>query len=133
MTYIIASFKVVNRTKSAQPRFVLPVFVKMSSNNFSWLCCNKSPEKRTKLETVLPPGYKYKISSFKVLHESDVQNESKFEAVLTVNICQEEGIKQFITEFEKSSSTSYNQLHGDKKGGNKLGLSCAKLMLSLTS
>ena len=74
MTYIIASFKVVNRTKSKQPRFV-----KISSNNFSWLCCNKSPEKRTKLETVLPPGYKYKISSFKVLHESDVQNESKFE------------------------------------------------------
>ena len=87
----------------------------MSSNNFSWLCCNKTPEKRTILQTVLPPRYKYKITSFKLLHESDVHNESKFEAVLTVNICQEEEIKQFILEFEKSSSTSYNQLHGDQR------------------
>jgi hypothetical protein len=49
----------------------------MSSNNFSWLCCNKTPEKRTILETVLPPVYKYKITSFKLLHESDVHNQAR--------------------------------------------------------
>ena len=80
----------------------------MATVQFSWSCCNKDLNKRLILENILPPTFKYKISSFKVVQESDIQFETKFEAVLSVNICSEEGLKQFLTEFEASSSTNYN-------------------------
>ena len=96
----------------------------MATNlNFSWLCCAKTPEKRKYLEDVMPCKYKYKISSFKVVQESKIQSEVKFEAVLNVNVCQEEGIQQFLAEFEKSSLTSYNQLHGDSRKSKKMVVS----------
>ena len=72
---------------------------------FSWNCCKKDLEKRSILEDIVPQNYKYVISSFKLIEKSDIQNESKFEAVLSVNICSEVATKEFLKEFEKSSST----------------------------
>ena len=91
----------------------------MSSNQFNWLCCNKNKERRHILENVLPSGYKYKISSFKIVEDSAIGNETKFETVMNVNICNEEGINQFLAEFEVSSLTIYNIFRGDLKGTKK--------------
>ena len=76
---------------------------------FSWNCCKKDLEKRSILEDIVPQNYKYVISSFKLIEKSDIQNESKFEAVLSVNICSEVATKEFLKEFEKSSSTVNNR------------------------
>lgn len=86
---------------------------------FSWLCCNQNVEKRQILEKVLPEKYHYRISTFKVLEESDIVHETKFEAVVAVNICSVDNIEQFLSDFQESSSTNYNILAGDKKGGKK--------------
>ena len=67
----------------------------------------------------MPSMYKYNISSFKIVEESDIEIETKFEAVIGVNVCSEEGINKFLVEFEKSSATSYNVLYGDKKNWEK--------------
>ena len=87
----------------------------MSSNQFSWLCCIKNKERRHILENVLPSGYKYNISSFKIVEDSAIGKETKFETVMNVNICNEEGINQFLAEFEVSSLTRYNIFRGDLK------------------
>ena len=63
---------------------------------FSWLCCKKKPENRIILENVLPGEYQYRISSFKVIQESQIVNETKFEASLSVNICTEDGVHKFL-------------------------------------
>ena len=90
---------------------------------FIWLCCNKDLGKRTILENILPLNYKYKITSFKVISESDIHNESKFEAVLSANICSEERLKQFLTDFETSSLTLYNMNKGDRRESKSFLLS----------
>ena len=86
---------------------------------FSWNCCKKDLEKRSILEDIVPQNYKYVISSFKLIEKSDIQNESKFEAVLSVNICSEVATKEFLKEFEKSSSTVYNMNYGDQRDHKK--------------
>ena len=90
---------------------------------FSWLCCKQKPESRTILEDVLPEKYKYRVASFKVIQESQIANETKFEAAISVNICSEEGVHQFLSQFQKSSSTNYNILRGDKKDGKTVLIS----------
>ena len=91
----------------------------MSTNRFSWMCFKKNPEKRIILENLLPEKYRYNISSFKVVQDCQISNETKFEAVVAVNVCIEEGIQQFLNEFQESSSTNYNMLNGDNKGGKR--------------
>ena len=86
---------------------------------FSWLCCKQNLEKRLILEQLLPKEYKYRISSFKVIEESEIKLETKFEASVGVNICDVENIKQFFNDFEQASSTNYNLFAGDKKNGGK--------------
>ena len=92
----------------------------MSENNIAWLCFKENIEKRSILEKILPDEYKYKVSSFKIIDQSLISSETKFEAAFSVNICTEEGIKKSLTEFQASSSTNYNILHGDTKGGKKV-------------
>ena len=82
---------------------------------FSWLCCKQNLEKRLILEQLLPKEYKYRISSFKVIEESEIKLETKCEASVGVNICYVENINQFFNDFEQSSSTNFNLLAGDKK------------------
>ena len=60
---------------------------------FSWLCCNQNVEKRQIFEKILPEKYQYRISTFKVIEESDIDHETKFEAVLAVNICSVDNIE----------------------------------------
>ena len=66
----------------------------------------RSKKKEKVLENLLPSMYKYNISSFKIVEESDIEIETKFEAVIGVNVCSEEGINKFLVEFEKSSAIS---------------------------
>ena len=89
----------------------------MTTNSFLWMCCKKNLEKRKILENILPEGFKYKISSFKIIEDSPIPNETKFDAIFALNVCSEEGIRKFVSSFQESSSTNYNMLHGDKKSG----------------
>ena len=90
---------------------------------FSWLCCKQNPEKRKFLETILPEGYQYQVSSFKIIEESEIFNENKFEVNLKINTCTEEELLQFLKDFHHSSSTNYNINRGDKRDGKNLILS----------
>ena len=93
----------------------------MSTNSFSWMCCKKDLEKRKILENLLPEEFKYKISSFKIIEDSLIPNETKFDAIFALNVCSEEDIRIFLRLFQESSSTNYNILHGDKKSGKRGG------------
>ena len=84
---------------------------------FSWFCCKQNISKRQILENILPEQYHYRIINFKVVEESQIVNQTKFEAIVSVNICSEEHIKEFINDFQKSSSTNYNIQDGDKNVG----------------
>ena len=95
----------------------------MASSQFSWLCFNKNPEKRVILESILPSGYRYRVTSFKIIEESLILNENKFEAVVDVNVCEEEEIWPFLVNFENDTMTNYNVLHGDTKTAKKTKVS----------
>ena len=109
----------------SEKQSVYQQLVKLFNMQFQWQCCKKDLEKRSILEKVVPSDlkYKYKINSFKVSEESGIPKESKFEAEFLVNICSEEGLKGFLKEFEKSSSTGYNMNFGDKRDGKKFIIS----------
>ena len=91
----------------------------MSLTQFSWFCCKKNKEKRQILENIMPTGYYYKITSFKIVEDSSIDKETKFEATVAVNICDENQIDPFFDKFEKSSSSNYNILYGDTKNSKK--------------
>ena len=67
--------------------------------------------------------YKYKVKSFKIIEKADINVESKFEAHLSVNICSENYLRDFLSDSKKSSSTEYNILHGDERNNKKLVVS----------
>ena len=91
---------------------------------FQWQCFKKDLEKRSMLENVLPRDlYKYRISFFKVAQESNISKESKFESIFEVNLCSEEGVKKFLKDLEKSTSTGYNIDFGDKRNSKKIVIS----------
>jgi hypothetical protein len=81
---------------------LLTVFVKMSSNNFNGFVAI----------TLLKNEHNWKLFCLQCIN-TRFQASSFFMSLIS-------RIKQFITEFEKSSSTSYNQLHGDTKGATAL-------------
>ena len=87
----------------------------MATKKVSWLCYKKQIDNRIILESILPENYQYRVSNFKIVQDSPILKETKFESVFAVNICSEEGFLKFLAEFQESSSTNYNILQGDKK------------------
>ena len=73
----------------------------MTTTNFSWLCYKKETGKKSILDNILPVEYSYKISSFKVIHESEIPNETKFEAAVAVNICSGEALFKYLIAFSR--------------------------------
>lgn len=65
-------------------------------------------EKRQLLEDLLPWKQKYKVSSFQIIEESDIPCEVKFNACLDINICEQEGLKEFLLNFKEITNTNYN-------------------------
>ena len=82
---------------------------------------DKTPEKRSYLEEVLPSfgNYSAQVRSFNIIKESPRHVETEFEAVLDLNVCTTEGVHKFIEAFEESSFTSLNLHEGDKILGKK--------------
>ena len=64
--------------------------------------------KRNILEDILPWNQKYRVASFEVIQENDIPCEVKFRASLDINICNEEGVKEFLLNFKEITNTSYN-------------------------
>lgn len=64
--------------------------------------------KRKLLEDLLPWKQKYKVLSFQILEESDIACEVKFKASLDINICDKDGLNEFLSEFREITNTTYN-------------------------
>ena len=56
----------------------------------------------------LPDGFEYIVNRFKIVEESSVPHESKFEAGFLVKVCDEEKQDKFIKSFECSTGTNFN-------------------------
>ena len=76
--------------------------------NFDWKVCHEDTTKRAVLQELLPQEYSYKITSYELLSQSKIIEESKFNAKLFVNISDEESAIDFIKEFQEITGTSYN-------------------------
>ena len=92
-------------------------FRKMDSTpkNLMWKCFDKGDEKRKILERELPDGFEYIVNRFKIVEESSVPHESKFEAGFLVKVCDEEKQDEFIKSFECSTGTNFNLKWAKKK------------------
>ena len=71
-------------------------------------CFDKAVEKKKILENELPEGFSYVINRFKLLKESDIPHEAKFEAAFLVNICSEETTNQFVKDLESLTGINFN-------------------------
>ena len=54
-------------------------------------------------------NFNYKIKEFKISQESNVLNENTFVATVLVNVCDDQEIEKFLTEFKEISNTDYNK------------------------
>ena len=90
-----------------------------AGKNVLWKCFDKAVEKRKILENELPEGFSYVINRFKLLKESDIPHEAKFEAAFLVNICSEETTNQFVKDLESLTGTNFNLQHDKKKSALK--------------
>ena len=96
---------------------------RITNNNFQWLCCNQNVEKRRLLEQILPQDFNYKVNEFKISQESNVLNENTFVATVLVNICDDQEIETFLTEFKEISNTDYNKNKADTEEGKSVKVS----------
>ena len=84
--------------------------------NVVWKCFEKNTEMRKVLEKELPEGFSYVVNRFKLIKESEVPHESKFEtAFLMVNICTEETANKFVHQLETRTGTNFNLKHSQRK------------------
>ena len=75
------------------------------------------------MEQILPQDFNYKVNEFKITQESNVLNENTFVATVLVNVCDEQEIETFLTEFKDISNTDYNKNKADTKSGKFVKLS----------
>ena len=83
--------------------------------NVVWKCFEKNTEMRKVLEKELPEGFSYVVNRFKLIKESEVPHESKFEAAFLVNICTEETANKFVHQLETRTGTNFNLKHSQRK------------------
>ena len=60
-------------------------------------------------------NFNYKIKEFKISQESNVLNENTFVATVLVNVCDDQEIETFLTEFKEISNMDYNKNKADTK------------------
>ena len=90
---------------------------------FNWFCCQNSSVDKSVLEDIVPHDYDYNVLKFKIINdEAPLKFEKQFIAKLSVNICSEESLRAYLTEFSSISSTSYNQGGGSDKRNLKNSL-----------
>ena len=82
------------------------------SLNVLWSCFENEKEKRWILENQLPQGFSYKINKFKLMKESAIPHESKFDASFLVNVCSEEKADLFVKDLERETGTNFNSFRG---------------------
>ena len=63
------------------------------------------------------------INEFKIYQESNVLNENTFVATVLVNVCDDQKIETFLTEFKEISNTDYNKNKADTKEGKSVKVS----------
>ena len=66
------------------------------------------------LEHVLPQQFKYLVQSIALIKDSDVPGEQSFKTQIRINISNKEDVKGWIKDFQKKSTTRYNQTHEDR-------------------
>ena len=95
------------------------VEMESSAKNVLWKCFEKGGDKKNFLENELPEGFSYSVNRFKLIRESDIPHESKFESAFLVNICTEETANQFVKELESLTGTNFNLKKGSRKSALK--------------
>ena len=97
-----------------------------SPKNVLWNCFEQGLDKKRILEDELPGGFSYKVNRFKLIKESEIPHESKFEAAFMVNICSEEKASEFVKSMETLSGINFNVGHSTKKNWRHKLLKCAR-------
>ena len=82
-------------------------------------CFENEKENRWILENQLPQGFSYKINRFKLMKESTIPHESKFDASFLVNVCSEEKADLFVKDLERETGTNFNSFRGNSFKANK--------------
>ena len=102
-----------------------------------WKCFEKGGDKKQILENELPGDFSYVVNRFKLLQESDIPHEAKFESAFLVNICSEETANQFVREVESLTGTNFNIKNASKKPALKnwkhKSLKCSRNVRDRTS
>ena len=101
-----------------------------STKNVLWKCFENGGGKKLLFENELPDGFDYQVNRFKLLKESVIPHENKFEAAFLVSVCSEEKVNDFVKALERQTGTNFNIAHGKRKQGAKnwkhLLLKCAR-------
>ena len=66
--------------------------------------------------------YDILVVEFELVKRSNVVGESQFKANIRVNVVKEDGVQDFLNDFEGKSGTNWNSLKGDvrrSKGGHQ--------------
>ena len=72
---------------------------------FVWECDGNSIEETNELEDSRPEGFKYKMNNSKIIEESEIKEEIKFQAEFVVNICNKEEASRFINSIATRNDT----------------------------
>ena len=90
-----------------------------STKNVLWKCFENGGGKKLLFENELPDGFDYQVNRFKLLKESVIPHENKFEAAFLVSVCSEEKVNDFVKALERQTGTNFNIAHGKRKQGLK--------------
>ena len=95
---------------------------------FNWRCCFNNLTEREYLEHLMPRNFKYQVTSFQMLEApTKILSENKFTADIKISTCTEQGLSQFIEEFQGITSTNYNiGANSDHKTGKSVDVTGRK-------
>ena len=103
---------------------------------FEWRCLESESKVKQFLENELPDGFEYVVNRFKMIGESDIPHESKFEARFLVGVCSDEDATRFVHELEVKTGTNFNLAsfsRAGKKNWKQTTLKCSRNVKTQTS
>ena len=103
---------------------------------FEWKCQESESKVKQFLENELPDGFEYVVNRLKMVGESNIPHESKFEARFLVGVCSEEDATRFVHELEVKTGTSFNPTQINrtgKKNWKQTTLKCTRNVKTQTS
>ena len=77
--------------------------------------CDVDPDNKQILQSLLPQQYQYQVSKFLVYPSKhpEIIVESQFYSEFDVRACGINQVNEFLTQFQKTTSTTYNKSKAD--------------------